>query len=509
MAGMTWVGSASSEWARLQPPPRPARINAGIAPSGSGARRSGRKNVVHGDSRGVKAGPLRLESPGRGDRAFLIIADRLSPPRGSACSLCAAIPRLGTCEKITQSCHSERSEESAVVCFQKDKSRFFASLRMTDDSFTASGAVGHILAPLMRLVMGRRAYSSAYARWGERAAAGIFISRSGQVRGSFGVQRRREGRPLGDHKGRPYTRQPMKRLIVNADDFGLTAGVNQAIIEAHQDGLISSTSLLANGEAFADAISVSRRAPGLGVGIHLNLTEGKPVAPAAGVHSLINGRGLFARKPAGLWRAILLGRVSSTEIERELRAQIEKVLAAGTVPTHLDSHKHVHALPALGEMSVRLASQYGVKAIRSITETRTALSYLLARFPRAKVKILRQRLSSFALSALSRGWRRRLPHAALACAEHFYGVTVTGFLDEEVLREILLHLPDGTSELMCHPGYVDRALRQTPTRLLEEREREYQALTRPHIKLLARDLGIQLINYGELANDLRCRASVQ
>jgi len=301
----------------------------------------------------------------------------------------------------------------------------------------------------------------------------------------------------------------MKRLIVNADDFGLTDGVNQAIIDAHHDGLLSSTTLLANGEAFAAAAALSRQAPRLGVGIHLNLTEGKPVAPASSVPTLINGRGVFARKPAGLWQAMLLGRVRAVEIERELHAQVEKVLAARIVPTHLDSHKHVHALPALGKMSLKLARQYGIKAIRSVAEAWPALGYLLGRFPRAKATILRQRFNSLALSLLYRGWRGRLPQAGVACAEHFYGVTATGFLDEELLREILRRVPDGTSELMCHPGFVDEALRQTPTRLLEQREKEYQALTRPGVKLLAKDLGIQIINYGDLANDLHCRAFVQ
>jgi len=301
----------------------------------------------------------------------------------------------------------------------------------------------------------------------------------------------------------------MKRLIVNADDFGLTAGINQAIMEGHRDGLISSTSLLANGEAFADAIAVSRRAPRLGVGIHLNLTEGKPVASASSVSSLINSCGFFARKPAGLWRAMLLGLVRATEIERELHAQVEKVLAAGIVPTHLDSHKHVHALPALGKMSVKLACQYGIGAIRCVAETWPALGCLLGRFPRARGKIWRQRLNSLALSVLSCAWRRELPKAGVACAKQFYGVTPTGFLDEEVLREILRRLPDGESELMCHPGFVDQALRQTPTRLLEQREKEYQALTRPEIKLLAKELGIQIINYGDLANDLHRRSFVQ
>jgi hopanoid biosynthesis associated protein HpnK len=290
----------------------------------------------------------------------------------------------------------------------------------------------------------------------------------------------------------------MKKLIVNADDFGLTTAINQAIIEAHYGGLVSSAGLLANGEAFESAVALSRQAPRLGVGVHLNLTEGQPVAPASSIPSLVNAQGWFARKPARLWRAMIFGRVSARDVEKELRAQIEKVLAAGIVATHLDSHKHVHALPVLGRMSLRLARQYGIPAIRSVAERWSALRCLLRRFPHAKTAVFRQLLNSCILAVVSREWRRQLRRAGVASAEHFYGLTPTGFLDEEVLREILCHLPDGTSELMCHPGHVDEALRQTPTRLLEQREMEYQALSQPGIKLLAKNLGIELINYGNL-----------
>jgi hopanoid biosynthesis associated protein HpnK len=290
----------------------------------------------------------------------------------------------------------------------------------------------------------------------------------------------------------------MKSLIVNADDFGLTPGINQAIIAAHDGGLVSSTSLLANGEGFASAVALSRQAPRLGVGIHLNLTEGQPVAPACSIPSLVNGQGRFARRPASLWQATILRRVSAVDIEKELRAQIEKVLAAGIVATHLDSHKHVHVLPVLGRMTIRLARQYGIRAIRCVVERWPALGCLLGRFPRAKTTILRQFLNSCTLAVVSWGWRRQLRRAGVAYAEHFYGLTPTGFLDGLLVREILRHLSDGTSELMCHPGFVDAALRQTPTRLLEQREMEYQALSQPGIKLLAQELGIELINYGNL-----------
>jgi hopanoid biosynthesis associated protein HpnK len=290
----------------------------------------------------------------------------------------------------------------------------------------------------------------------------------------------------------------MKRLIVNADDFGLTVKVNEAIIDGHSRGLISSTTLLANGEAFESAAALSRQAPRLGIGIHWNLTEGKPVAPGSSIPSLTNGEGFFARAPGGLSRAIFLGRVSMADIERELRAQIEKILAAGIAPTHLDSHKHVHALPALGKLAIRVAREYGIGAIRRVCESSSPLGRLLRRHPGAMATIIRQRLTGSALGLMCRSWSRQLDRAGIACASHFYGLTATGFLDEEILGEILSRVPDATSELMCHPGIVDSALRQTPTRLLDQREVEHRALTQPSMRRLVQDLGIQLINYREM-----------
>jgi len=291
----------------------------------------------------------------------------------------------------------------------------------------------------------------------------------------------------------------MKQLIVNADDFGLTAKVSQAIFDGHCHGLISSTSLLANGEAFDSAVALARQAPRLGVGVHLNLTEGKSVAARGSIPSLVNAQGFFARTPGSLWRAITLGRVSLTEIEKELRAQIEKVAAAGIVPTHLDSHKHVHALGALGAISIRIARAYGIPAIRCVAERWSAMGHLLGRHPRAATTIVRQRINGFLLARASKEWTLQLSEAGIACAIHFFGLTPTGFLDEEILSQILRHLPEGTSELMCHPGYVDNTLRQTPTRLLGQREIEYQALTRPAIVQLVRELGIQVVSYRDIA----------
>src|SRR5215472_15331036 len=128
----------------------------------------------------------------------------------------------------------------------------------------------------------------------------------------------------------------MKRLIVNADDFGLSQGINDAIMLGHRQGIITSTTLMANGGAFAAAVEMARAASSLGVGVHLNLTEGTPVSDPSYIPSLVDAQGLFAHTAAQLGRRSLVGSLSLLEVERELRAQIEKVLAAGVAVTHLD-----------------------------------------------------------------------------------------------------------------------------------------------------------------------------
>src|SRR5262245_18293092 len=141
-------------------------------------------------------------------------------------------------------------------------------------------------------------------------------------------------------KGKPCYNSSMKRLIVNADDFGLSEGINQDVMLGYHQGIITSATLMASGAGFAAAVEMARSASNLGVGVHLNLTEGEPVSAPSSIPGLVDARGLFAYTVEQLaWKA-LLGTLSLLEIERELRAQIEKILAAGVAVTHLDSHKH-------------------------------------------------------------------------------------------------------------------------------------------------------------------------
>jgi len=290
----------------------------------------------------------------------------------------------------------------------------------------------------------------------------------------------------------------MKQLIVNADDFGLTEGVNRAIIEGHRNGIITSATLMANGMAYDSAVAASSGAPALGVGVHLNLTQGRPICSPSQVPSIITSDGSFYPTPGILAWRILTRRVMPGDVENELRSQIEKIVSAGVRITHLDSHKHIHLLPPIFGVVARLAREYGIGCVRCPIEpaasgTRPSQSSREGWPRRAKQYLLGRALSTLAACQV-----KKLENAGLRWPEHFYGLSQTGFLDAAVLDQLLRAVSDGTHEIMCHPGYVDAALLGTRTRLRAQRETELDALTRPGIRQLVAELGIELISYARL-----------
>ena len=289
-----------------------------------------------------------------------------------------------------------------------------------------------------------------------------------------------------------------KKLIVNADDFGLTERVNQAIIKGHQEGIITSTSLLANGCAFNSAVALAKQAPALGVGVHLNLTEGAPLSPPSCLEGLVSSGGSFNLTSIRLARFLLSRTVKVGAVERELRAQIEKLLTAGIQPTHLDSHKHMHLFPTIFGVLMKLAVEYGIGGIRCVRERVTHMGQLVRQHRGASSRILKQHLVGFTLSLLSMPQRPKLRRVRLKFPAYCMGITATGFLDAKYLLEILEALPDGTTELICHPGTVDVDLRRTPTRLLEQREQELQAMLAAETKETLVRQGIRLISYAGL-----------
>jgi len=289
----------------------------------------------------------------------------------------------------------------------------------------------------------------------------------------------------------------VKQLIVNADDFGLTENVNKGIWDSHCDGIVTSTTLLANGMAFEDAVAEGKRIHELGIGVHLNLTEGKPVADATKIPTLVDRGGRLHMAPARLWAGIAAGQVSLSDIERELRAQVTKIVHAGIRPTHFDGHKHVHVLPRVSEVVIRLAREFHVPAVRCPQEELAHASGTLVDGGLSRPSTLKQSLVSRAVSLMAGNFRMKLARAGLLTPTHFFGISRTGFLDADGIRQILENLPEGASELMCHPGYLDVDLERSGTRLLTEREVEIQGLTAASVRNLVESTGIQLLNYGE------------
>jgi hopanoid biosynthesis associated protein HpnK len=290
----------------------------------------------------------------------------------------------------------------------------------------------------------------------------------------------------------------VRRLIVNADDFGLTAGVNRAIAEAHTHGIVTSSTLMATGPAFEDAVSRAKQLPRLSVGCHALLIDGEPVLDTPQLPTLIASHAAKARFRDGLKSfaaRALTGRMDSGEIEAETAAQIRKIQSAGLTVSHVDSHKHTHLFPAVLRPLLRAARACGVHAVRNPFGPGKSLrsSALLARpnlWTRyAEVRILR---------ALAGKFREAVRRQGMTTPDGTLGIVVTGTLDEELFRAIAAAIPEGTWEFVCHPGYNDADLRQANTRLRESRETELRVLTLPAARKLLEDRCIALISYRDL-----------
>jgi hopanoid biosynthesis associated protein HpnK len=290
----------------------------------------------------------------------------------------------------------------------------------------------------------------------------------------------------------------MKRLIVNADDFGLAESVNRGIMVAHRDGILTSASLLANGPAFDQAIALSSQSPQLSVGVHLNISQGTSISPAARIPSLLNKRMELHLSPFRLWLRILRREINLEDIHSEFRAQVLKILDAGVTPTHLDGHLHVHILPQLSPIVIALAKEFCVRYVRCPTEHLEATLPLIWKFRGASIAVLQRSAISYGVSSFAKRFREQMRMAGFGCADAFYGLAHTGFLDAKMLRALLDLVPNGTTELMCHPGYAGTELESLGGRLTHGRETEMLALTAPEIRETVGRLGIHLTNFRHL-----------
>lgn len=259
----------------------------------------------------------------------------------------------------------------------------------------------------------------------------------------------------------------MRQLVINADDFGFTRDVNAGIVQAHREGVLTSTTLMANGDAFEDAVRLARETPTLDIGCHLVLVQGT---------SLLTGRPL-PETPRGVIAALVRRHL---DVYAELRAQIERILSAGISPTHLDSHKHTHIVPTVFQAVIRLAQEFQIPFVR-LPLDRTAP---FANLPCGVADPLYRRM----------GERR-----GVRMTDHFLGFRLTGSLNEQSFASALRTIKEGSTEFMCHPGHLETELRNAATRLKESRVRELEALTSPRIRRTMIEAGIRLITYRALA----------
>ena len=263
------------------------------------------------------------------------------------------------------------------------------------------------------------------------------------------------------------------RLIVNADDFGFTRDVNAGIVEAHRNGILTATTLMANGVAFEDAVTLARQNPSLDVGCHLVLVQGQSVAdPSRALPSTV----------AELARALLR---RNLPVYEELLAQIRKIVRAGIRPTHIDTHKHTHLLPPVLEAVARLAREFRIPWVRR------PFDFGIDRGARIEKSAI-----ALGMRVTRPGFERAL--GELKMTDHFAGFQITGTLRQSNLIQTLERLPEGLTEFMCHPGKLGPDLRAAATRLKESREMELAALLSPEVRKVMERRRIELVNYRQL-----------
>ncbi len=285
----------------------------------------------------------------------------------------------------------------------------------------------------------------------------------------------------------------MRRLIVNADDFGLTAGVNRAIIEGNHSGIVTSATLMANAKATDAAIDLARTQPSLKTGCHVVLIDGVPLA--SNLPSLTDGSPRFRSSLKQFALAATRGQIAADEIQREVEAQIRKLQSCGVTITHVDSHKHTHMFPCVLRPMLRAAKACGIRAVRNPFEP-------LKSWPAGMVlgsPGLWLRLAGvMGFQIFAAEFRRALKEEGMVSTDGTVGIAVTGMLDQKRLLRILEALPEGTWELVCHPGYSDPDLQAAGTRLTQSRKVELSVLTSAETRKALARRQIDLISYADL-----------
>lgn len=277
----------------------------------------------------------------------------------------------------------------------------------------------------------------------------------------------------------------MKRMIVNADDFGRHALINRAVECGVQSGVLRSATVMAGGAAFDDAAELARRTPALGVGVHLTLVNGNPVLPAAEIPSLVTEEGVFYDNHTLFAVRLLRGQINLDEVRAELAAQLRRVEAAGIRPTHADSHQHMHVLPGVIDVVLDLCAAAGIPAMRA---------------PRAPLFAghfggIGQLVGRAGLSVLARRAAAKARRRGIHTPDRFAGIVAGEAVDTAALRGIAASLGEGTTEVMVHPG-TNNAVLIPDCRWDHDFEAELHAVCAPEVR--AALAGAEPVNFRAL-----------
>jgi predicted glycoside hydrolase/deacetylase ChbG (UPF0249 family) len=288
-----------------------------------------------------------------------------------------------------------------------------------------------------------------------------------------------------------------KRIIINADDFGLCDGVNRAVVQAHTQGILTSTTIMANMPAARQAVELAKQLPTLGVGVHLNLFGGKPVSKDACVARLLNTDGEFAYSPVRLSLLSVVSRKIRNAITAELAAQIQWVIDNGLKPTHLDSHKHIHNFPVIFPIVCELAKNFKIAAIRWPFEPKEVShkpspAIRLAGWP-SPGEEGRKRAGIIRVMAKI-NWRQ---NPTFFKTQAVLGIAHTGGINIDFLKAAVIYNSAETMEIITHPGFIN-GLDQTKTRLVQQRKVELDALCDRKIKEYFKEAPVKLVHYGQI-----------
>ncbi|MBO4400261.1 MAG: ChbG/HpnK family deacetylase [Selenomonadaceae bacterium] len=279
----------------------------------------------------------------------------------------------------------------------------------------------------------------------------------------------------------------MKQLIINADDFGRHRLINEAVEKAYRQGCLTSTTIMAGGKAFDDAVDIALRNPELGVGIHFTLANGFPVMPAKKIPSLVTREGYFHPNYSIFAKLYMQGKINRAEVQAELDAQLEKVMYSGIRPTHFDSHQHLHHFPGILGVAIKLAKKARINAMR-VSSTKVFSG---------NIDGLGTFIGRLGLSSLAKIAANTARKSGMATPEHFIGNVSGESITKEFMVDLINNLEEGTTEVMLHPG-VDNKILQYFCDWDHDFEGELEAVTSPKVVKLIEDKRVYLVNFSDL-----------